>query len=112
MVKRLIAWANTKGPKWVSALVKLGSFVFGVLVLKHQAFDVTNVQPLLIFLGLWMCGVPPATFFDSIRRVGQTADEALAGMTTGVPKPNEIDTTPEPPRQEAEREPTTKEPKQ
>lgn len=110
MVNRLVVWANTKGPKWVSALVKLGSFVFGVLVLKHQAFDVTSVQPLLIFLGLWMCGVPPATFFDSIRRVGQSADDALAGMTTGVPKAGEIDTTPEPSKQEAAA-PTTEEQK-
>lgn len=86
MWNRLVLWASTKGPRIVSLAIKAGSFVFGVLILRHEAFQVQQVEPLLIFLGLWLCGVPPATFFDSLRRVGHSVDERFTGNVSDVPE--------------------------
>lgn len=95
MSNRLALWASTKGTRLIALTVKAGSFVFGVLILRHEAFQVKQVEPLLIFLGLWLCGVPPATFFDSLRRVGQSVDEHFTGSVHDIPDDEEL---PPPPR--------------
>lgn len=75
------------------AAVRVASFYFGYRILHHEIYEIAHPEPLLIFLGLWMCGIAPATFFDGLRKIGQSAESAL---TAGAPKTDE---PPEPPGQ-------------
>lgn len=75
------------------------AFLAGVAILYHEIVLVETAEPLLVFLGLWLCGVPPAIFFDGVRRLGESAQsslsEALEGDTSGVPKPQSNGDMPE-----------------
>lgn len=62
-------------PKAQSFAVKAGSFVGGVAILRHEIFQATTAEPLLVFLGLWLCGIAPATFFDGLRRLTRSVEE-------------------------------------
>lgn len=55
---------------WV---VRCVSFYFGYKILNHEIYGREQAEPLLVFLGLWLCGIAPATFFDGIRRIGAAA---------------------------------------
>lgn len=60
--------------KTVNAWVVRGvSFYFGYKILDHEIYGRAQAEPLLVFLGLWLCGIAPATFFDGIRRMGASA---------------------------------------
>lgn len=65
----------------------------GVAILYHEVWVADTAEPLLVFLGLWFVGIPPAMFFDGLRKVGEQAksemEEALTGDTKDVPKPIE-----------------------
>lgn len=89
-VTNLIAWAHARR-KTINAWVIRGvSFYFGYRILNHEIYDKESAEPLLIFLGLWLCGIAPASFFDGIRKVG--------GAATTTPDP------PEPPKVEPQSE--------
>lgn len=64
----------------------------GAVVLYHEVWVADTSEPLLIFLGLWLLGVPPAMFFDGMRKVGAKAqsemNSALTGDTSDVPEPS------------------------
>lgn len=67
-------------PAW---LPKLAAFFGGIYVLYHEVVIADTAEPLLIFLGLWAIGIPPATFFDGLRRMGQDAKSATADALSG-----------------------------
>lgn len=67
---------------------RLGATIAGVGILYHEIWVTESSEPLLIFLGLWLCGLPPAMFFDGLRRLGTDAKSALDPPDApGVPKP-------------------------
>lgn len=82
--QRLLAgvlWLHTRR-RTVNAWVVRGvSFYFGYKILDHEIYSQGQADPLLIFLGLWLCGIAPATFFDGIRRMG--------GVASVEPKPED-----------------------
>lgn len=66
---------------------RLAATVAGVVILYHEIWVTESSEPLLIFLGLWLCGLPPAMFFDGLRRLGTDAKSALDPPdASGVPK--------------------------
>lgn len=64
--------------------VRIGTFLGGVATLYHEVYLTDQAEPLLIFLGLWLCGVSPAMFFDGMRKLNQLTDP-----TGEPPKPQE-----------------------
>jgi hypothetical protein len=83
---RWIVFCTKHWPKIKRAIVHMVSFVAGVMILKREIYDVQHPEPLLVFLGLWLCGIAPATFFDGLRKIGQQAQGQLDEATSQVPK--------------------------
>lgn len=78
-------WSRRRGMQSIAG--KLTAFCVGVVILYHEIWVTESSEPLLIFLGLWLCGLPPAMFFDGLRRLGAEAKSSLdPPSTTGVPK--------------------------
>lgn len=85
-------------------LTRLASTIAGAAILYHEVWIADTSEPLLIFLGLWLLGVPPAMFFDGLRKVSGRAESelssALTADTSGVPEGSpepEPGATPPPP---------------
>jgi hypothetical protein len=57
-------------------LLRLGSVSAGVAVEYHEVYTAASAQWALVFLGLWLMGVPPALWFDGLRRISQIAQFA------------------------------------
>jgi hypothetical protein len=74
-------------------LAKGLAFVGGIYVLYHEIVIADTAEPLLVFLGLWAIGIPPATFFDGLRKMGQDAKgatvDALSGGAESTPQVTE-----------------------
>lgn len=71
---------------WV---VRAVSFYFGYKILHHEIYETRTADPLFIFLGLWLCGVAPATFFDGVRKVGASVSAELSASPE--PEPGTIE---------------------
>jgi hypothetical protein len=50
--------------------VRIASFYFGYKILHREVYEVETAEPLLIALGLWLCGIAPADIFDGLRKMG------------------------------------------
>lgn len=57
-------------------LLRAASASAGVLVEYHEVYKAQSAQWALVFLGLWLMGVPPALWFDGLRRISQIAQFA------------------------------------
>lgn len=77
--------------------IRLASLVGGLLILKREIYDVQHPEPLLIFLGLWLCGIAPAQFFDGLKKLGQEAKGSLDDATDVPHSPGPTATSPEKP---------------
>jgi hypothetical protein len=49
-------------------LVRVASIGGGVLIIKHEVYEAESAELILIALGLWLIGVPPALWLDALRR--------------------------------------------
>lgn len=58
-------------------MIRGGAFLSGVGVLYHEVFLAQTSEPLLVFLGLWLCGIPPAMFFDGLRKLTEQAKQTM-----------------------------------
>jgi hypothetical protein len=98
-IARVILWCHARR-KVINAWVVRGvSFYFGYRILHHEIYDQPSAEPLLVFVGLWLCGIAPATFFDQLRKIGvevgsELAKEERVDPTTGEAEAPE--TKPEP----------------
>lgn len=72
-----VLWLHVRRRKVNAWIIRIVSFYFGYKILHHQVYGVQSAQPLLVFLGLWLCGVPPALFFDGLRRLGADVTGAM-----------------------------------
>lgn len=54
--------------------VKILAFAVGVAILYHEIWIASSAEPLLVFLGLWLIGVSPASFFDELRKLNRMTD--------------------------------------
>ena len=62
-------------PQRLGALVlRLGSIAAGALIIKHEVYDTSSAEIVVIALGLWLIGVPPALWLDALRRASKTLD--------------------------------------
>lgn len=77
----LVRWLHARRKRLNVWAVRVVSFYFGYRILNQQIYVAKTADPLLIFLGLWLCGVAPASFFDGIRKVTDVTHggEATAG---------------------------------
>lgn len=50
--------------------VRIASVAAGALILKHEVYDSDSAQLVVIGLGMWLIGVPPALWLDTLRRAG------------------------------------------
>lgn len=65
-------------------IVRGAAFLAGVYVLYHEVVVVESAEPLLVLLGLWAMGVPPALFLDGLRKVTEAANSAVDDVTGAV----------------------------
>lgn len=64
--------------RWV---VRIVAFYFGYTILHREIYEVQHAEPLLIALGLWLCGIAPADMFDGLRKLGLSDGiEGAAGV--------------------------------
>lgn len=76
--QRVMLW-SLRQQKGLRAWVIRGvTFYFGYRILNHEVYETETAEPLLVVLGLWLCGIAPATFFDSLRK-GAAAVQAELG---------------------------------
>lgn len=75
------AWAARE--RVGNTALKCAAFIAGVVILFHEVWLADTAEPLLIFLGLWLCGIPPAMFFDGLRKLGQRTRSELEDATVG-----------------------------
>jgi hypothetical protein len=83
---RWIAFCIKHWPRIKRAIYRITSFVGGVLILHREIYEVQHPEPLLVFLGLWLCGIAPATFFDGLKKIGQEAHGELDDASNAAPK--------------------------
>lgn len=79
-------WLHARRKKVNAWAIRAVSFYFGYTILHHEIYTAKTTDPLLVFLGLWLCGVAPATFFDSMRK----ANDVLRAATDTSEEPPEI----------------------
>jgi hypothetical protein len=53
------------------------SALAGAAVLYHEVYISDTAEPLLIFLGLWLLGIPPALFLDGLRKITTATNAAV-----------------------------------
>lgn len=83
---RGIAWLHTRRGKINGLVLKTAGFYFGYRILHHEIYETDSAEPILIGLGLWLAGVPVATFFDGLKKLGaQAEDQVKAGVTGEAP---------------------------
>lgn len=83
---RLIVWAHRNRRTINAWVVRIVSFYFGYRILNHEIYGKQTAEPLLIFLGLWLCGIAPATFFDGIRQIGVSVQSEIEKQTSDMAK--------------------------
>lgn len=80
---RKVIAAFMKVRRWALRIV---AFYFGYKILHRQVYEVDQAEPLLIALGLWLCGIAPADIFDGLRKLGDKVT-AETGSIAGPPTP-------------------------
>lgn len=58
--------------------------VAGAAIIYHEVVIADSAEPLLVLVGLWFLGVPPALFLDGLRRVTEATNAAVDEVTTRV----------------------------
>lgn len=66
---------------------RLLSTIGGVLILRHEVYVAEEAEAVLVALGLWLIGIPPALWLDTVRRTtdslsGRKAPEDESGSET------------------------------
>lgn len=79
--RRALVWLIERRNRTKTLVIRVGTFYAGYRVLHHEVYEASTSEPLLIFLGLWLCGIAPATFFDQLRRLGVSLQSELDKQT-------------------------------
>lgn len=91
--QRATLWGLRQRKKVQAWVFRGVTFYFGYRILQHEVYETETSEPLLIILGLWLCGIAPATFLDSLRRgaanfqrdLAKAAEEADAVKDAAMP---------------------------
>jgi hypothetical protein len=94
-IARGVLWLHARRKTINAWVVRVVSFFFGYKILHHEIYDQPSAEPLLVFVGLWLCGIAPATFFDQLRKIGldvasEVAREERVDPATGKPEKQEL----------------------
>lgn len=73
------------------AVVRLSSVVAGILVLKHEVYDSDSAEIIVIALGMWLIGVPPALWLDAFRTATKKLDVLESDTDAQTPRPDPED---------------------
>lgn len=63
---------------------RVGAFIAGAAIIYHEVYIADTSEPLLIFLGLWLLGIPPALFFDGLRKMTAATNAAVDEVAAKV----------------------------
>lgn len=63
---------------------RAAALVAGAAIIYHEVVISESAEPLLIFLGLWLCGIPPAMFLDGLRRITSAANASVDEVASRV----------------------------
>lgn len=74
---RAIAWLHARRGKINRLILKAAGFYFGYRILHHEVYETDTAEPLLVALGLWFMGIPLASFFDGLKKLGASAEQAV-----------------------------------
>lgn len=93
----LVAYKAYKGAgRWA---VRIGSFYAGYRILHHEVYETETAEILLVILGLWLCGIAPASFIDSLRRAATEAqgmmDDAASKLESADKDAQQLDPSPD-----------------
>lgn len=80
-VLRAVAWLHARRGKINKLVLKGVGIYFGYRILHHEIYEAEQAEPILIGLGLWLCGVPVASFFDGLKKMGAAASSAVETVT-------------------------------
>lgn len=58
-------------------VLKVVGVYFGYRILHHEVYETDTAEPLLVALGLWFMGIPLASFFDGLKKLGASAEQAV-----------------------------------
>lgn len=76
-MKTAMKWIVAKQQQATKLALRLGSLYVGYRILHHEIWEADTSEPLLIGLGLWLCGLPPALFLESLRKLANEAQGVL-----------------------------------
>lgn len=76
--------------RWAMRLV---AFYFGYKILHREIYGSGEADPLIIALGLWLCGIAPADIFDGLRKVGDKVTSSTTSVATPQPEAGNGDPT-------------------
>lgn len=65
-LRRCVSWVLEHRKTVTGWAVRIASFYVGVRVLQHEIYQTETSEPLLLLLGLWLCGLAPAKVLDRI----------------------------------------------
>lgn len=53
------------------------SGIAGAAIIYHEVYIADSAEPLLVLLGLWLLGIPPALFLDGLRKMTDAANASV-----------------------------------
>lgn len=56
----------------------------GAAIIYHEVAIADAAEPLLVVLGLWFLGIPPALFLDGLRKITTATTAAVDEVTSRV----------------------------
>lgn len=61
--------------------LRVASAAVGGFILKHEVYDTESAEIIVIALGLWFIGVPPALWLDTVVRTKQALEPRDPGKS-------------------------------
>lgn len=82
--QRVVLWASRQQKAARAWIFRGVTFYFGYRVLHHEVYETETSEPLLIVFGLWLCGIAPATFLDSLRKGAAAIQSEMEKVATST----------------------------
>lgn len=89
--------------RWALRLV---SIYIGGRIVYHEVWQSETAEPIVLGLGLWFIGVPPALWMDGVRRLGRFA-QVIEQAGDVMQEAKKLENDDDPPGQEPQCESST-----
>lgn len=80
-VRAALTWIYAQRKAIRRWIIRAVAFYFGYKILHREIYVIDHPEPLLIALGLWLCGIAPADIFDGLRKVGDEVGKNIDQAT-------------------------------